>query len=318
MFSNFLGITTKNLITTSGKRRTKKRIQPMNCSPMVAGKTVTMETCMTSHILEKIKSEYNHTHRDNPIRANDPKAIHKELRQRLSQCEQENCWLNQIKDTKLRKKIENYIFAPKHPKEWKYNPNEWLSNYDIFNVLTQWEEAYPTFEFIGPSFIDFDAKIGPDGRCVDTEVCKLNLSDQIRAGRKKVAIVFNLDRHDQSGSHWVSLWIDIQDHYIFYFDSAGAKIPEEIMHLVDNIREQGLTLKRRPIKFRFYENYPLEHQYGNTECGMYSLFFIITMLTNRVDNERKFTNWKQKIAFFRKQRIPDKYAENLRWKYFND
>ena len=297
-------------------RKTKKK--SMNCSPMVAGKTVSSESCMTGHILQKIKSEYNHTHRDNPIAAKTPKKILKELRQHLSHCSQEDCWLHQIKDEKLRKKIEKFIFAPKHPREWKYNPNEWLSNYDIYNVLTQWEETNPNFEFIGPSFIDFDAPLQQQkkGSCVDTDLCKFSLEQQIHAGRNKIAIVFNLDKHDQSGSHWVSLWIDIDDHFIFYFDSAGAKIPPEIMRLVSRVQKQGSELAR-PIKFRFYENHPMEHQYSNTECGMYSLFFIITMLTGKTD-DRVFKNCQSKIAFFKRHRIPDKYVENLRWKYFNN
>lgn len=316
MFSFWGSRSLKN--TKSEKNRSKTKKKRMNCSPVVAGKTVTTETCMTGDILQKIKSEYNHTHRDNPISETDPKAVLKELQKRLSQCSDENCWLRQIKDTTLRKKIEKYIFAPKHPREWKYNPNEWLSNYDIFNVLTQWEEAYPEFEFIGPTFIDFDApREGANGQCVERELCKFSLEEQIRAGRKKVAIVFNLDKHTQSGSHWVSLWVDIEDKFIFYFDSAGSKIPTEIERLVARIREQGMNIKRRPIRFHFYENYPMEHQYGNTECGMYSIFFIITMLSGHTDDKR-FRTWRDKVKFFRKTRIPDKYAENLRWQYFND
>ena len=345
MFSFWGAKTTKSREQEKHRKTKKKR---MNCSPIVAGKTVTMETCMTGDILQKIKSDYNHTHRDDPIRAQDSKSVLAELKKRLSQCSQEDCWLRQIKDAVLRKKIEKYIYAPKHPKEWKYNPNEWLSNYDIFNVLTQWEDAYPEFEFIGPTFIDFDAQRegSASGTCVERELCKFSLEDQIRAGRKKVAIVFNLDKHTQSGSHWVSLWVDIQDRFIFYFDSAGTKIPPEIARLVSRIREQGNARKRSPIKFRFYENHPMEHQYGNTECGMYSLFFIITMLTGRVMNtvhraddllskdgvrtqltgrvmngqteDRRFRNSNEKIRFFRKHRVPDKYVENLRWQYFNE
>jgi len=312
---SFLGVTKSKTYKKQNKTRKKR----LNCSPIVAGKTVSTETCMTGDILQKIKSDYNHTNRENPIIEQHPKAILRELRKRLNQCSQEDCWLRQIKDEALRKKLEKYIFAPKHPREWKYNPNEWLSNYDIFNVLTQWEDAYPYFEFIGPTFIDFDAPQNENqqnSECVERELCKFSLSDQIKRGFKKIAIVFNLDKHTQSGSHWVSLWIDIKDGYIFYFDSAGAKIPMEIMRLVSRIRSQGKSLKK-PIQFRFYENHPMEHQYGNTECGMYSLFFIITMLTDETE-DRKFRGWKEKIQFFRKHRIPDKYAENLRWKYFND
>ena len=49
------------------------------------------------------------------------------------------------------------LFAPFHPDEWKQNPSAWLSNHDIFNVLAQYEKAYPEFHFIGPTPIDFDS-----------------------------------------------------------------------------------------------------------------------------------------------------------------
>ena len=61
-----------------------------------------------------------------------------------------------------------------------------------------------------------------------------------------------------------------------------------------------------------------EHQMGDTECGMYSLFFIISMLTNTIggDEKKTFKNYIDKINFFTKKRIDDKEMENLRDKYF--
>jgi hypothetical protein len=307
----------KSFREPTNNKKTRKRTTKMNCSPMVAGKTISVDTCMTGDILQKIKYEYNHTNRDNPIKSKNPKDILIEFRERLSNCSQEDCWLNQIKDKNLRTKIEKYIFAPKRPKEWKYNPTEWLSNFDIFHVLTQFEEAYPNFEFIGPSFIDFNNRLDTDPtKCVDMEVCKFSLAQQITAKRDKIAIVFNLDRHDQSGSHWVSMWIDIKDKFIMYFDSTGVEIPKEFMHLVDDIKKQGLEMPT-PIHFKFFENHPFQHQTGNTECGIYSLFFIITMLTNKTE-KRAFRNWRQKVKFFKSHKMPDKCMENLRFKYFNE
>jgi len=321
-----------SVFTGSKKRQTKKTYHnalKTNCSPIVDGKTVTDDTCFTSDILTQIKSDYNHVNKTNPITFTDTKDILKELRKRLSQCSKEECWLSQIKDTALKKKIESYVFAPKHPAEWNYNPNEWLSNHDIFNVLVQYENRYSSFEFIGPSFIDFDAKPSESGdKCVTNELCQFSLKDHLDKNHKNIAVVFNLDKHNQSGSHWVSLFIDIPNQFIFYFDSAGEKIPPEIMVLVKRIQEQGRGLnnlrktqkrsqKNNAVRFKFYENWPLEHQYGNTECGMYSLFFIITMLTGKTE-DRTFKTAREKINFFKKTRVPDKYVENLRWKYFND
>jgi thymidylate synthase ThyX len=111
------------------------------------------------------------------------------------------------------------------------------------------------------------------------------------------------------------MFIDIKEHFIFFFDSAANKTPIEMKRLVKRIMDQGKQLKK-PIYFKYYENYPLEHQMGNTECGMYSLFFTITMITGKTDDV-KFNKRQEKIDFFKKHRIPDKYVEDLRSRYFN-
>jgi hypothetical protein len=168
-------------------------------------------------------------------------------------------------------------------------------------------------------------------------------------------MVFNLDKHDERGSHWVSLFVDLEDWFLFYLDSAGNRIPKEIRTLVKRIQRQGMSLspplKFKPTKnlirtadshsswsmtdkeinsspiakqgadlnlqrFKFYENYPLEHQLGNTECGMYSLYFIITMLTGETEG-RTFRTAREKIEFFKKKRVPDKYVSKYRKIYFN-
>ena len=48
-------------------------------------------------------------------------------------------------------------FTPYKPTEWEKNPVEWLSNFDILNVLKQYEEKYSDFKFIGPTPIDFNS-----------------------------------------------------------------------------------------------------------------------------------------------------------------
>jgi hypothetical protein len=321
LFSVFNRTTRTNNKKTN--RKTKKNTS-MNCSPAVKNKTASNDTCFTPNILLKIKSDYNHTNKSNPIKETEPTKILQELRNRLSRCDKEDCWLRQMKDATLSKKIQDYVFAPKSPKEWTYNPNEWLSNYDIFNVLTQYEDKYPNFEFIGPSFIDFDKpKDVSTQTCVSDELCNFSLKHHISKKHKKIAIVFNLDKHTGPGTHWVSLFIDIKERFIFYFDSAGSKIPKEIMILVKRIQNQGVNLPKK-IHFKFYENYPMTHQYTNTECGMYSLFFIITMLLGKPDDHtHKIHGLKNqggsfnKIHFFKKHRIPDKLVSDLRLKYFN-
>lgn len=307
-----------------GRHSLKKTIKKQNCSPAVKGKTVLDHTCFTKEALENLKIAYN-THHENkdPITTNDPKMIWETLSARLSHCDKETCWLNQISDPKMKEKMETQLFAPLQPKEWKKNHNEWLSNFDILKVIKQYEETYPEFTFIGPTPIDFDTRIeGSDkeenGKCVWEDLCHFSLSEQLQKGKKKFGIIFNLDDHTQNGSHWVSFFIDTTNDLgkplLFYFDSTSAPIPPEIKKLVDRLLEQGKNLS---INFDYNANTKTEHQKENTECGMYSLFFIVSLLTREVEN--KPMKPKQLLNMFKgSKRIPDKYVEKYRSIYFNE
>ena len=78
------------------------------------------------------------------------------------------------------------------------------------------------------------------------------------------------------------------------------------MVLVDRIIDEGKSMNPK-INFEFDSNEGIEHQYGNTECGIYSLFFIVHML------EDKFT-----ANYLKTHILKDKYMENFRHVYFND
>jgi len=304
---------------TSGKklrRKTKKGFRKMNCSPMVKNKTISQLSCFTNKTLEHIKKSYNKHHSGNPIDTTNPQDTWNELKSRLNKCNKEDCWLKEISNEKIREKIDKYIFAPDHPPEWKKDYTEWLSNFDIFDVLHQYEETYKFFKFIGPTPIDFDSRpTDMNGKCVWEELCKLSLAEQKEEGITKIGISFNLDKHDDDGSHWISLFVDLKDEFMFFMDSAGEKPPPEVSKLVERIKKQGQELSP-PINFKYYENHPLEHQMKNTECGMYSIYFLITMVTGH--NEiKKFSNYRDKINFFKKRRIPDKYVNQFRKIYFN-
>ena len=297
-----------------GLNKTSRNLK-MNCNPLVKGKTVSKETCYTVDIIMKIKNEYNKQHSNaEQILINDPTEIWNILKSRLK-CGKEDCWLNQIKDSKLKKIIDEYLFAPDAPPEWEKNPNEWLTNYDILDILDQYQDTYPNFEFLGPSPIDFDTKLPErSDTCVESSICNFSLKKQLANKKTKIGFVFNLDKHNEPGSHWVSLFVDMDNKIIYYFDSGGDFIPNEIKLLSKRIREQGLQLNK-PIHFKYYDNHGNDHQKGNTECGMYSLFFIITMLTGEVEGN-PYT-MKRRIRLFSKGNITDKYIENYRHIYYN-
>ena len=208
----------------------------------------------------------------------------------------------------------NYLYRPIYPKEWKSNKNEWLSNFDILAVLKQYEAANKDFKFIGPTFIDFDEE-KYEGKCVEDQLCHFDIKNYVNKKISKIGIIFNLDKHNQHGSHWVSLFVDLKENIILYFNSTGEYIEDEIDRLIHRISRQYKELKNIELKRIINRT---EHQMGDTECGMYSLFFIISMLTNTIggDEKKTFKNYTDKINFFIKKRIDDKEMENLRDKYF--
>jgi hypothetical protein len=310
----------KELPKISPKISHEKR--EINCSPLVEGKTVNKSSCLTPELLVNIKNKYNNHHPGSLITSNNPQEIWTLLKQRFAKekrCNNERCWLSEIGDKKRETELAEKVFAPDQPPEWRNNPDEWLSNFDIFNVLWQYQEKYPDFKFMGPTTIDFDTRLPEkNGQCVENTLCNFNLKKDISEGIQHFGCVFNLDKHWQSGSHWVSIYIDIPEKIIFFFDSAGASnTPNEIHDLVDRVKEQGVHLNP-PIEFEYFSNTRNQHQKGNTECGMYSIFFIITMLTGKTPfYKNKVLSMDERIELFLKKKIPDEVVFDYRDLYFN-
>lgn len=304
------------------KQTNKQTNEIMMCSPAVKKSRVHSNSCFTPEIVMNIRDAYNKNN-PSPIKDTNPSRVWWLLKERLS-CPKEECLLDQLGDSAMKARIRRFIFAPIKPPEWKSNPDEWLSNYDIEDVIKQYEVSHPEFKMIGPTTIDFDTRLPEEGgKCVLEDLCKFDLARFIRAKRTKIGVVFNLDKHDQSGSHWVSLFIDIDNKFIFFFDSADNAIPSEIFSdnnkkqqpLVNRIIEQG---KEQGIDFTFYNNRGNQHQQSNTECGMYSLFFIITMLTRETPFTKGVLSVDECRDLFLEKRIPDKTVFGYRRLYFNN
>jgi hypothetical protein len=285
------------------KNKTQKQFKKLNCSPKNKHNEY---TCYSESDLNKLKDMWNARHPDQPIKTNNSKLIWKQLKDYYASiCNKESCWVRQMtKNTKMEQELLD-AFAPESPKEWNKNPNEWLSSIDILKVMNQYEKKYKCFDFLGPSPIDYDThKLY--GECVWEELCHFNLEAQIKKGHTKFGVIFNLDPHYKGGSHWVSLFINVKKKTIFYFDSAGETIPAQIKKFVNNVIEQGHNLKN-PIDFKFDENHPVEHQYGNTECGIYSIFFVVHMLEDKITGH-----------YLKTHVLKDEYMQNFRNVFYNN
>lgn len=199
------------------------------------------------------------------------KALRSEMRS-VYKCDNEYCLIKKLPLPETSRKSMLAYFRPEKPKSWDKKPTLWLDSFNIEDVMSQYEAARPDFEFIGPVPIDFDSPAGAFGRCIVDELCKLNLADMKEKGKTKIGIVFNLDPHDEPGSHWICAFIDLDASAAYYFDSYGYKPEKEINALLSRLHAQG-------IKDIYYND--IRHQRKGSECGMYCLFVIICLLHGR-------------------------------------
>jgi hypothetical protein len=80
-------------------------------------------------------------------------------------------------------------------------------------------------------------------------------------------------------------------------------MPKEVKEFSNRVISQGLELD---IKLKLDQNAPFVHQEGNTECGMYSLYFIVSLIEDTVNPN-----------YFKSNKISDAEMEKLRDRYFN-
>jgi hypothetical protein len=173
---------------------------------------------------------------------------------------------------KLRLK-KNYL-RPTQPDSWKGDPDMWLDSNNIRDVMSQYEEDRKDFKFLGPYPIDFAApdpyKEDENDKCLIGEMCSLDIQGLRSKGKDKVGIIYNLDPHYKSGSHWVANYIDLTKNHCYYFDSYGMEAPKQVQKFM-----QWLTLQEPKMKLAYNAR---RFQFRGSECGMYSMYFIIRML----------------------------------------
>jgi hypothetical protein len=202
-------------------------------------------TCFNNNLLDLIINEYNKQYPDQNIDthlSNKKKIdlIRKFLKPETG-CDEEWCISKSNIFSKYRDEIEE-SFRPVVPNSWLDKKNTWLNTLDIIECLSQYENAYPEFHFLSVSPIDFDTIIkgnfGYSEACVDEDLCSLELKDQVKTKITKLGAVFNLDKHNQSGSHWVAFFSDLLLGEAYYYDSVANGKPKEVVKFMERISSQ--------------------------------------------------------------------------------
>jgi hypothetical protein len=251
------------------KTRKKRVIEPgpKVCHPRLRGK---YDTCLSDERMRELSIAY-------AAPSNLRGTLLRSWLTRKAKCKTERCLIEKAPINQGKKKyLLRRYYRPKQPTEWISDPDQWLDSNNIIDVMKQYEETYPHFKFYGANPIDFaspdpyNSEAASQNKCLNDDICKLNLKDLVKRGKTHLGFVYNLDPSDKGGSHWIASFTDIPGHRSYYFDSYGIKPPPQIARFMRSMTLQDPQMKLAYNAHRF--------QYGDTECGVYSLYFLIRML----------------------------------------
>lgn len=276
-------------------------------------------TCFDRAALVRLVTSWNKSHPMNQIK-NIQKSSKRQLWSKLNEkmktkCKGENkeaCWVDKLASNSdpVSKKLR-----PVAPKEWKKNPYTWLSNFDIEAAMYQYEdEDKYKFKFIGVYPVDFAQKEGWFGKCLYEETCQINFKKLVKKGYKYAGMVINMDKHDEPGSHWTALFIvmdsNLPSYGAYYYDSVSNPPPKEVKEYMELLKQQA-NLQDSTKEFHLEYN-TVRHQYKNSECGIFSMAYIVRWL---VLLEKDQNTTFQKVV---KIKINDEMIHDLRKKFFRE
>jgi hypothetical protein len=218
-----------------------------------------------------------------------------EVRRKLN-CPNDGCILEKVSQTNKINPIEiDEIKRTALKAPGPANTKELISNFNISDIFKQMEKKYPEFygyEFQFSDFINY-----PNSE-------PLRKPPESMIGDKKVyGIVVNTDITGGSGIHWFALLVDIRKEpwTIEYFNSSGNKPQYPINKWMNNIKRSLCRSSNCKI---ILANDGFQHQKGNTECGLYSMYYIWSRLSGIPCSE------------FARVRIPDEKMTRFRKQLF--
>lgn len=240
---------------------------------------INSDTCLEDKVINELTTFATNI---KSIKGN-PTTVIKKLKKEYN-CTNESCLLTQ---TEIVNKLGNDVvekqlrerFKPEGP----YNSNEWFSNFNIDDVLSQIETKYRYKKFLHISFQmrDFEKSGG--------ELSKIDLVQKYKEGIRCFGVVFNTDYSHGNGLHWFAIFGDLnkEPFTIEYFNSSGEEPLPEISKWMKDTKNKFKLAGKDANDIVVTK---IVNQRDNHSCGSYSLYYIISRLDG-VDSTY-FTNNK--------------------------
>jgi hypothetical protein len=242
-------------------------------------------------------------------------------------CNTQQCWANQKFLDELSDKYQDEVTKLR---ELTWRPSgppgaAWLNTTHINNVLSQEEKIYNNFILLGTYPYDYT---NANSRLKNKNLILKLIKEKLqKENRIILGMVLNTDCSTGSGQHWVCIVVELnfnnnkqlQKSYFLYFDSYGnssnlnrqlSKCGENYVYKFYNLLKDevlsDLGAEPNMLEFKYNKN---RHQYCNTECGVYCINTIMTIL-----KDKDFIGGET----FNKKRITDEQMIDFRFNIFSD
>lgn len=262
---------------------------PNECSWEKFRKQGEVEVCSSLEIIKKMVEFLEATgekmSHDNLNDENVKIEIIEKLKEKTG-CESESCV---VQDDKFKEFAGSLLVNENLKKNFKTkgpsHSTEWLSNFDIDDVLKEIKKNYTDEKFWNIPFQMRDFKKISPGETAPKHVKNSNLETfdlcgKYREGYKCFGVVINTDYSTGNGIHWFCLFVDMRlDHFtIEYFNSSGNAPLTEIKAWMKKTRV--VLEKEFPgKKVSDLVVSKVEHQKDDHSCGVYSLYYIISRVS---------------------------------------
>lgn len=162
--------------------------------------------------------------------------------------------------------IKQEVLKPSGPA----NTMDLISNFNISDIFKQFESKFPEFHGYPFQYHDFinhsDSEPIQDPPSPDKP-------------KKVYGMVVNTDVTGGPGIHWFALMVDMRKRpwTVEYFNSSGNKPQAPISKWMAEIKDKLCSSGECEMVLT---NDRFQHQKGNTECGLYSMYYIWSRLNN--------------------------------------